>query len=511
MRITRQKVIGGLIIALLLVFYFSFLFHKVNLVTADIGRHIVNGRELVENSQLIKTNFYSYTEPDFPVITHHWGSGAIFYLIWKIAGFAGVQMLFLGLSLITFLIFFWVAVKKSSLGIASLVAIPVIPLLAERTEIRPEVFSYLFAGIFLGLLWKYRRGGLRFRWLLWLPFIEILWVNTHIYFFLGPLIIAAFLLEDLLKRRIGIGKTSITILILTSLATLINPFGIAAVIKPFTILQEYGYRVLENQPVWFIEKLISNPNYLIFKIMFGLLAVSFIVLIFRAREKFSLSNILLAAGISIMAWLMTRNFCLFGLIALPIIATNLTEAFPQTRLRFKKMALGLLALAVVISVSGNLNVFFPYWHEFGLGLEKNNDGAAEFILQQKISGPILNNYDIGSYLIFYTFPTHRVFVDNRPEAYSLSFFQDIYIPLQENESKWQKLKEKFGFNAIVFSYHDATPWAQRFLIERVQDPEWAPVYVDQYILIFLKRSEQNLEIIKKFEIPRDYFQVINRT
>jgi len=41
-----------------------------------LGRHIKNG-ELVLNGDfgILKSNFYSYTEPDFPVINHHWGGG----------------------------------------------------------------------------------------------------------------------------------------------------------------------------------------------------------------------------------------------------------------------------------------------------------------------------------------------------------------------------------------------------------------------------------------------------
>lgn len=108
-------------------------------------------------------------------------------------------------------------------------------------------------------------------------------------------------------------------------------------------------------------------------------------------------------------------------------------------------------------------------------------------------------------MIFYLFPRERVFVDNRPEAYSLDFFQKIYIPLQEDENKWKQGEEKYGFNAIFFSPRDATPWGQKFLVERVKDKTWAPVYYDNYAVIFLKRNEQNQEVVKKYELPREIF------
>ena len=62
-------------------------------------------------------------------------------------------------------------------------------------------------------------------------------------------------------------------------------------------------------------------------------------------------------------------------------------------------------------------------------------------------------------------------------------------------------------NAIVFSHTDATPWGQNFLIERIKDRDWAAVYVDQYVIIFLKRNQQNQEVIEKYEVTKDRFRV----
>ncbi|MCG2687085.1 hypothetical protein L6278_03075 [Candidatus Parcubacteria bacterium] len=112
---------------------------------------------------------------------------------------------------------------------------------------------------------------------------------------------------------------------------------------------------------------------------------------------------------------------------------------------------------------------------FGIGLMSNNDLAAKFFKEQKIQGPILNNYDIGGYLIYYLYPEHKVFVDNRPEEYPSSFFKNVYVPLQENEQVWQQENEQYGFNVIFFYYRDMTPWAQQFLISRLNDSDWKPV------------------------------------
>ena len=61
--------------------------------------------------------------------------------------------------------------------------------------------------------------------------------------------------------------------------------------------------------------------------------------------------------------------------------------------------------------------------------------------------------------------------------------------------------------AIFFYWRDITPWAQEFLIARTKDSQWAPVFADQSIIIFLKRNEANRGVIAKYEIPQSYFKV----
>jgi hypothetical protein len=144
----------------------------------------------------------------------------------------------------------------------------------------------------------------------------------------------------------------------------------------------------------------------------------------------------------------------------------------------------------------------------GLGLRGGDSAAADFIRASGLDGPIFNDYDIGGYLIFHLFPRERVFVDNRPEAYSGGFFEKVYVPMQEDDRVWSEQLRRFDFNAIVFSWHDVTPWGQAFLIRRVQDPAWAPVFVDDRVLVLARRNEKNRALIARFEIPPSSFRIV---
>ena len=79
--------------------------------------------------------------------------------------------------------------------------------------------------------------------------------------------------------------------------------------------------------------------------------------------------------------------------------------------------------------------------------------------------------------------------------------------MQENNEAWHAAEDKYGFNAIFFSWHDLTPWGQKFLVSRISDPEWAPVYADENAIIFLKRAEANKAIIDRYEILKSAFSV----
>ncbi len=520
--ISKKKTI--FILFLLLIWYSLFLIRPIDLTTADLGRHLKNGELILQgNFQHLFQNYYSYTYPDFPFLNHHWASAVIFYFILKLAGFIGLHLFYILSNFIVFTLFFILTKREAGLGLATVISFLILPLAAERPEVRPEIFTYLFTTLFFWLFWKYQKCQLSYKWLFVLPIIQILWVNTHIYFFLGPALIAAFLLEKIIFFSLKEIKKIGLILILTILATLINPFFIRGAIYPFKIFQNYGYAIVENKSVIFLEKYgLQDPNLLLFEITFSLLVLSFVLLLFFNRRKgpfrssegakegkFSLPLFFLAAIFSFMAWWALRNFTLFGFFSLPILAINLknilTPRFSLSSLSFKIICALTTVFILIFFLSDpdrQIN-FHPT-----LGLLPGNNAAAEFLQKEKIAGPIFNNYDIGSYLIFYLYPQERVFIDNRPEAYPASFFQKVYIPMQQNEEIWQAQEQKYHFNTIIFAYHDLTPWAQKFLAKRIENPTWVPVFADQYTIIFLKRNDQNKNLIDKYEIPRSNFGII---
>ncbi len=522
----KSEKLWKVLIFVLLLFWFGVLMaQKADLTTSDLGRHLQNGKWVLENhfdilrqdSPLFE-NFYSYTNPDFSVPNHHWGSGIVFYSIYKFSGFAGLSLIYVILSLLTLAIFFRIAAKESDFTTATLLALLLVPLMAERREIRPEVFSYFFAGIFFWLLWSWRKGKCAASRLYILPLLMIFWVNLHVYFFLGIFLIGVFWLTEASRlvfsklndedfsveiKRI---KNLSAVALLSVFASLLNPFGWRGLVYPLQIFRNYGYTIVENKSVWFVERYgIQNSNFTLVKVVIILLVLSFALLHFTNRRKISARYLLFALCFGSLGWLAIRNFTLLGFFALPILAANAEGLFSireKERSPARENGLTIFyAFVCLFAVFSSWQFLSSHLHDRGFGLLAENGRAGGFLRENDIKGPIFNNYDIGGYLIWNLYPQEKVFVDNRPEAYPDSFFEKIYKPMQESRDSWKEQLEKYGFNAVVFSNRDVTPWGQSFLEEIAKDNDWARVYKDGYAVIFLRRNQINDPVINRYQIP----------
>ncbi|MEY4602328.1 MAG: hypothetical protein RL292_269 [Candidatus Parcubacteria bacterium] len=515
-----------LIVALILsVFLGLFLVQKINLPAADIGRHIKNGEVLlhakeyaVSRSALLHTNFFSFTFPDFPFINHHWGYGIIAYLTYSMFGWAGLSLSYIFTLILTFLILFFLISRKTPLYASLPLSIFLIPLIAERSEIRPEGLSYLFIAIFLYILTKYNENTLKKKYIYILPVLCVFWINIHIYAILGPLLVGTFLCESLWRKDWEKVKTFLLIIVLCGIGLLLSPYGLSGALYPFMIFENYGYMVAENQSIPFLQNLnFINPNFLWWKLSaLVALVLSIVVSIQTGFRRFPIALGITTLAFGGLSFFGIRHLTLFGLVLLPFLGTLVGQLSGENETSHIKDTSTAWAWSVIISLFLLLCIFvrfddrLPGSPRWGFGLYPRNADSALFVQKNNINGPFFSNYDIGGLLIFTLFTPERkekVFVDNRPEVYPESFFFDTYKPMQENHAVWEEKSKEYNFNAVWFYRLDSTPWAQQFLISLIKNPGWAPVYVDDFTIIFLKRVEKNNQLIKQYELPQSMFSV----
>lgn len=441
-------------------FFFAIYFHNIIEFDQDLGRHLLTGQIIWQTHQVPKTNLFSYTYPNYPFINSHWLSEVIFYLI-------GVSKLLyfktaILVTTMTLTVFTAYRVSKN-LAATALSFVIFAPVLLERTEIRPEIFSYLFISIFMYILLLKPK-------LIWLlPLLQIFWVNMHIYFILGPILALIFLRFK-------------PITFLVFLATLFNPNVISGAIYPLTVFNNYGYSIVENQNIFFLQSILNNPNILYFEIAAVLFLISFLL----NWKNLSLPIILNTLFIILPVWHI-RSFPLFFLLELPIFALNLSSI----KFLSPSFVFGLILLTLFAASKFIDNGYYEQIgssKKFGNKISAFYEKAADFILANNLSGPIFNDFDLGSYLDYRLYPAQKVFVDGRPEAYPASFFQKLYIPMQESLENFVAVDKIYNFNLIIFSRTDITPWGRAFLNFIPQNKKYKMVYLDDFTVIFVNQK-----------------------
>ncbi|MBI2338438.1 hypothetical protein HYU95_04615 [Candidatus Daviesbacteria bacterium] len=518
---------------LLLFFVFSFLFKTDHSFDQDLGRHLKLGEIIWQSKSVPQTNLFSYTNSNFPFINTHWLFEVFVYLVSKIAGLQALLLI----KIIIFLLSVYLTLKSipnSNRALLLPVGFIMFHVLRERTEFRPEIFSFLFTALTLFVLNKYsaltqtssdlpvqsclsvdRQAGrgtfvVNTRLIFLLPVIQLIWVNTHIYFFVGLILQAIFLIHAIyqylfIHPKGGHIKLLSFILLLSVIASLINPNGLTGLLYPLNVTQNYGYTIVENQTIFFLENIgFRDPNFLFVKLSIGIICLG-IVITFLKR-KLEIKNVLLAGFGVTLSLLNIRSIPYLVFLLLPTTLQNLSRIKSGAATKTLAIIFGLILLfESLIYLNGDYYRYKDMDNSVSFKLVENGKKALDFVINNNLTGPIYNNFDIGSYIIYRGYPKYLIFVDGRPEAYPKEFFQDVYIPGQQDPQKFQELDQKIQFKTIIFSHTDQTPWGKTFLTSIVKNNNWKTVYLDDFIIILVKNDFSALQSIELSKLnPSSY-------
>lgn len=500
MFIKQNQLVRHFLLAGIFLFVFACFFHPLSAFTQDLGRHLKMGQIMLTTHSVPKTNLFSYTYPDFPFINHHWLSEVVFYLLSQTLGLQGLLVVMASLAALSFVVLAGKTIAHHPLATLS-VTVLFMAILGDRLDLRPEIFSYFFLSLFMVILYTYKE---RFsNWIFLLPLIELLWVNMHIYFILGPFVLGLFLLDEVfvtfrshktLRNRHIV--TLLSIFVLTCLMTLLNPNGLSGALYPFNVFANYGYTIEENQPLFLLLSLgFSQASFLFFflSVLLGLLLLTI------NRKQTKPLDWFLFLAFCVLAASAVRNFSLFVFALFILFVTYLADVGRLLTLP-KRSAFAFYLLCFLVGcwlLISNISR-----NGFGFGTPTGASGGVHFVLAHHIPGPLFNNFDIGSYLDYALYPKQRVFVDGRPEAYPASFFHNMYIPMQENPAVFTQVENNYHFQSIFFAYTDQTPWAQQFVGQILHNSSWQLVYLDDTVMVLVRNTPANAQLIQHFAITQ---------
>jgi tetratricopeptide (TPR) repeat protein len=521
-KIMKETLSRWWILTLLVIFFSTLLIHTIKLPASDdLGRHIKNGEQILSgNFDVLHKNVYSYTEPNSEFSNHHWLSGVILYLFHEAVGFKGLVIFKAIVMLIAFYILFRISEKKSGFWPTAILSVPATLVLMERTELRPEIFSYLLISIYLYLLFHLDREP-RSNKIFWLIPLQAIWVNLHLFFVIGAMLVGGFLFEkvvlnikefkkDLVVRKLAIAFVGVI------LASFLNPNGIrgAFVTFPLNIKGESPILIAEDVPVFeylgstYLTADLSIPIFIGSAV---LLLISFL-LSYRRKPIFLLMASLATAY---LAFDHLRALALFGIIFLIAMPFNLgpfinrlwawlNTRFIEYREKIRFAAFSIFSVFLICLIVFGPKFGVGAYRDRGVGLAPRSNEAGEFFKQERLRGPIFNDADIGSYLIYHVYPKDKVFVDNRfGDAYSSDFFRDDYLAAFQDESAWQRILDHYKFQTIFLYQYDQVGGGRSFISRRMNDPEWALVHADPYNLIFIRNTKENEMKIRRLEITKE--------
>ena len=453
----------------------------------DLWWHLRTGQWIVETGHVPHTDPFSFTRAGSRWVCHEWMSEVLFYVIWKIGGPVALIVFSSLITTIGFLFLYsrchgephWAAAATVLGAYAS----------APCWGTRPQMFTFVFASLFL---WLLERAERRHRLLLWIPPLFLLWLNLHGGFALGPVLL--FLYAGGLALEAATGTTAWRearpILRRVSLATLaclalvpLNPSGARLYLYPIETVRAFELRSLIVE--WLspdFHQSMYLPCLLVILLVLAALAWSGVAV--RGRVLLPLTFMLLSALDAV------RHIPIFILLAVPVLA--------QAGSRSSQRVLGLPAPTprqrsrLVLSwTTIALLAAFVLWRWTNLARRQEGREADGFprnavtaLRTNNLRPSLFAYYDWGGYAIWELYPQYRVFADGRSDLYGDELMKEAAETLPDLRQGWRADLDRWNVETILIPPDTALAQALHL------DAGWRAFYSDPQAVIFVRRHAE---------------------
>lgn len=500
---------------LALIYAFLAGFHTVG--DFDTGWQMATGRWVVQHHHVPSFDVLSYTAPGEPW-TYPVGAGVVLYLAYLAGGFTLLSWISAAATASTVALL----LRRGSAASAG-IAIIAVPMIAQRTQPRADMFSVVFFAAFLSILWVYYQTGRAALWLL--PVIMLVWVNFHFGFAAGLGLIAAYVGTEVLEVISGGERRPAAVqrlrrawrwLVATGLVTFVNAWGWGIY---RTVLGRANMEQQRSIAEWQGVRLNWPTARAAFSIggyrsaLFLLLAVAVVAAgIALLQRQWAAAIILLASSYAPFQHFRMGSIyaCVVVIIAGPILTSALLRFGSRIRapLRLRWVLVGSTVLCFALLVyarSADLvtNRFYfggtRQLSTFGTGLSWwFPRRAAEFIERENLPGEIFNAYGAGGYDSLKLGPQRRVYIYGLETLFGPLVQHNLRLLNTPPDSPvWETEASRYGINTIFLSFGDGMEHALRnFCASNL----WRPVYLDEVSVVFVRRSPETEGLIQRFPV-----------
>lgn len=516
----KNRHLDRILAALFLLSVFLLALNKID--DTDTWMHLSLGKAIWEHKAIHFSEPYLYPEFGKPFGYSTWLFGLIYYLAERAFSLYGVILIKAATITAAFCVLLLDSLRPYRHYVISvLVLTAVVAMTRDRFVERPDTFLMLFLAFSIFSLNAYVRDNRKYLYLL--PLMHILWVNLHssVVVMVVPFLayLAGGTAQRLFGRRLGIsedGPTArqlVTIAVvfgLSAAATLVTPemfsHPLGGALSQYTagagVLRSgwWNQEIMELQaPTWETAKwpFVTTP----------LVALSFLL----NRKRLSFADALLVVPFAVLQFTAIRFIFLFGIVAGPVLARNLS-AFAGARSWGRYLAARGAWAAAAVSIVAYTGLAMaqvkPFGHrskDFGFGINYIYlpEGALRYMDRRGIDGRVFNLFQWGGYILWRDYPKRTVFVDPRGQL-TPDLLEKMQLALSQN-SVFSQLEMKYGFDSCLVSYPPLSSDIKDLIALRpgsdlaLSNPEWALVYWDDNSLVYLKKGGRYDAVIQKDE------------
>jgi len=467
--------------------YLGFLAYGKGLLgDPDTYWHVAAGRWILDHGAVPFQDPFSHTMRGAPWTAHEWLSEVILALAHQAGGWAGVVAIAALAFASTLAILTRFLLKNlDPVHVLMFVAFAAM-MAAPHLHARPHVLAMPLMVVWTAHL--ARAGDRGTTPSFWLLPVMALWANLHGGFTLGLALSLAFALEGVLSAR-KINQTAKAakswglFVGLSFISALLTPHGIKGILFTLQILG--GSYALDHIGEW------QSPNFHIIQplemwLLFGL-AVAL-----HQGLRLPVMRLVLLLGLLHLALKHGRNIELIGLLTPLFLAAPLARQWREKAAagrqlakvdlffqalarpaRHRTAAVTMAGLALITLLAVQLDTLRPEE-------TATPSAAVEAARKAGLTGPVLNEYGLGGYLIYAGIPP---FIDGRADMYGDDFLKEYMEAVSlKSPDGLPKLLQKYRIEWTLMPPESPAV----ALLDHL--PEWRRLYADKVAVVHVRKA-----------------------
>jgi hypothetical protein len=446
----------------------------------DMWWHLKMGEVIWTTHTIPTTDVFSYTTNHHAYVAHEWLSQLLIYGAYRFDGYPGL-MLWLCFFTSALLIagYCLCSLCSGNAKIGFLGALTIWLFATSGFAVRPQMVGYLLLVVELLLLHLGRTRNPR--WFLAMPPLFAIWVNCHGSFFFGIIVAVIFLFSSFFNFQAGSlsaprwdphYRRMLALAILLSVAAMfLNPIGVKQILYPLDAMLHLPSN-LSQVSEWQPLQLGEARGFA----LLGILGCIFLLVIVRRTELLWHELLMLVLG----TWLAgghRRMVFVFGILAAPVLSRLLSTSWDAYNAEQDRPLPNAVFLAASLWIAF---LAFPSHENLTRQVGENSPvKAVEFMKTHHLSGPMLNEYGYGGYLIWAA-PEHPVFIDGRGDIFEQTGVFTEFGSWATLQSDPKQLLDKYKINFCLLARRSPMVVVLPLL------DDWTAIYSDNNSVIFMR-------------------------